>query len=77
MRKKTAKDAAEELPKEARQPFLKTWKAANRMDLYIGNLEDYLSVIGQVLQERQDDINRLEKMVKKIKRNITAAIECK
>lgn len=75
MKKKTATDAAKKLPREARQPFLRAWKAANRMDLYIGNLEDYLSVMGQVLQERQNDINCLEKEIKKIKKNIIKAIE--
>lgn len=77
VKRKTVKDAAKKLPKEARQPFLKAWKAADRMDLYIGHLEDYLSVIGQVLQERQDDINKLEKEIKKIKKNVIKAIECK
>jgi len=74
MKRKIAKDAAKKLPREARQPFLRAWKAADRMDLYIGNLGDYLSVMGQVLRERQNDINRLEKEIKKMKKNIIKAI---
>jgi len=70
IRKETVKDAAKRLPKEVRKPFLRAWKAAGCLDLYDGNLDNYLSVIGQVLERKQNEVAHLKKVIKGVRKTL-------
>lgn len=59
-------DAAEKLPPKAQKPFLKLWKLANKMDLYDGQLELYLAVIADQMDEKLSDFRKVKHTLHKI-----------
>jgi len=70
IREETVKDAAKRLPKEVRKPFLRAWKAAGCMDIYGGNLDNYISVIGQVLERKQNEVAHLRKAIEGVRKTL-------
>ena len=70
MKKQSVKDAAKRLPKDSQRPFLRAWKATNCLDLYDGNLDNYLSVIGQVLEKKQNEVAHLRKVIKGVRKTL-------
>lgn len=61
MSEKTVKNAVTMLPEKCRGPFLRAWKSANCMDLYSGELEAYLQIIAQVMEDRQERLDSIKK----------------
>lgn len=59
-------DAAEQLPRECRRPFLECWAYLSLSDLYDGELEKYMDVICQKLRDNKDHITRLEAKIETI-----------
>jgi DNA-binding protein H-NS len=52
--------AANKLPENARKAFKEAFNATDCMDLYDGNLEQYLQVIRQVLEERKEKLKEVK-----------------
>lgn len=63
--------AAQKLPEAARKPFIDAFNAANCMDLYDGNLEEYLMVIGQKLLRQREQIAERDQTLKEIQKLLT------
>lgn len=65
---KTIKDAVKFLPPQYRQTVEDMWAEAGCMDLYDGNLTQYLQVIFSILKRRREQIAERDEQLKAIKK---------
>jgi hypothetical protein len=68
--KRNVKFAANKLPPEAREPFLRAFKATNCADLYGGELETYLSVIAQRLETANNKVEKFNGILFEFKKRV-------
>lgn len=54
--KDTVEGAAEKLPKKVRKHFLRAWEAADYPDTHYGDLAEYMAIIADALEARNDVI---------------------
>lgn len=57
MARKTIRHAVKDLPREHAELIIEMFSASRVMDLYDGNLTQYLQVIAQCLREQHNIIN--------------------
>jgi len=67
---KTIKDAVKMLPPQYRQSVLDLWALTNCMDLYDGQLSDYLKVIKDVFEYKNKECLVLRGKIQNIKRMV-------
>ena len=60
MAKKTIRDAVKHLPKEHAELIIRAFNATSVMDLYDGDLSQYLQVIGQTIYKQRERIHVME-----------------
>jgi hypothetical protein len=65
--KSTVKDAAKKLPEDCRQVFIDVFNECGCIDLYGGELKQYLQIVFQQLQSRKEEVNKFKLVIKNIK----------
>ena len=75
MKQKTIEDAVKMLPPQYRKQIIRLWKVTRCMDLYDGELTQYLDVIAQRMEYLDERLNKNTDALKELKARISGFLE--
>ena len=75
MKEKTIKDAVKMLPPQYRERVIKLWEVSNCMDLYNGELGEYLDVIIQRMEYLDKRLNKKMEALQELKARVAGFID--